>query len=171
MQNAKIQLIPSKTWSDDAWYSNQKERKFIKNKGYWLINQGKAKGKIIGGNQCTLNLLQGTKFMPDLKNKILFIEDDYEAHVKTFDRDLQSLLHLPNAKYLRGIVIGRFQKQTQMTKDLLTKIIKTKVELNKIPVIANVDFGHTNPRITFPIGGECEIIASKKEIKTTLTKH
>jgi muramoyltetrapeptide carboxypeptidase LdcA involved in peptidoglycan recycling len=41
-----------------------------------------------------------------------------------------------------------------MTNDKLVKIIKSKIELNNIPVIANVDFGHTSPIITFPIGGE-----------------
>jgi muramoyltetrapeptide carboxypeptidase LdcA involved in peptidoglycan recycling len=39
-----------------------------------------------------------------------------------------------------------------MEKSLLTEIIQTKKELAHIPVIANVDFGHTNPIITFPIG-------------------
>jgi len=38
-----------------------------------------------------------------------------------------------------------------MTKEKLIKIIKTKKELGKMPIIANVDFGHTAPIITFPI--------------------
>lgn len=46
--------------------------------------------------------------------------------------------------------------------NFLTKIIKTKKELDNIPVIANVDFGHTDPKITFPIGGEVEITTIKK---------
>jgi len=37
---------------------------------------------------------------------------------------------------------------------LLDQIITTKKELVKIPVISNVDFGHTQPIITFPIGGK-----------------
>jgi muramoyltetrapeptide carboxypeptidase LdcA involved in peptidoglycan recycling len=46
----------------------------------------------------------------------------------------------------------------------MEKIIKNKQELNKIPVIINVDFGHTTPIFTFPIGGKCKIKASKEEI-------
>ena len=33
-------------------------------------------GQLYGGNLCTLNLLQGTAYMPDLSNCILFLEDD-----------------------------------------------------------------------------------------------
>jgi muramoyltetrapeptide carboxypeptidase len=32
-------------------------------------------------------------------------------------------------------------------------------QLSRVPVIANVDFGHTDPMITFPIGGTVEISA------------
>jgi muramoyltetrapeptide carboxypeptidase len=38
-----------------------------------------------------------------------------------------------------------------MTIEKLRYIISTKEELKMIPVIANADFGHTNPMITFPI--------------------
>jgi muramoyltetrapeptide carboxypeptidase LdcA involved in peptidoglycan recycling len=61
-------------------------------------------------------------------------------------------------------VIGRFQNVSKMTNEKLTKIIKTKAELKNIPVIANVDFGHTSPIITFPIGGEVCMDANKKSI-------
>ncbi len=43
---------------------------------YHVIQEGICEGEIIGGNLCTLNLLQGTPYMPDLKDKVLFIEDD-----------------------------------------------------------------------------------------------
>jgi hypothetical protein len=34
-----------------------------------------------------------------------------------------------------------------------------------MPVIANVDFGHTDPKITFPIGGEIQIKAVSKKLE------
>src|SRR3989338_11036057 len=132
--------------------NDQQNRTFYDNEGYWSINEGETEGIIVGANLCTFNLLQGTEFMPDLKNTVLFLEDDYESVSHTFDRDLQSLIHQPNFSGVKGLVIGRFQKKSKMTNELLTKIIKTKKELNSLPVIANVDFGHTTPIITFPIG-------------------
>lgn len=166
-----FEVKPSKEWSDDEWYKDQEKRDFIKNKGFLFINEGKAIGTLVGGNLCTLNLLQGTKFMPSLKDSILFIEDDAESTPQHFDRDLQSVIHQPDFKKVKGIVIGRFQKKSNMTDELLIKIIKTKKELAKLPVIANVDFGHTTPLITFPIGGKVKLVANKKEIKLEIIEH
>jgi muramoyltetrapeptide carboxypeptidase len=59
-----FQVLPSKKWSSDRWAAKQNERSFIHNEGFWVINEGEAKGKILGGNQCTFNLLHGTEYMP-----------------------------------------------------------------------------------------------------------
>lgn len=166
-----FEIIPTEHWSDDPWYKNQKERNLIKNNGFLVINEGKASGTILGANLGTLNLLQGTEYFPNLKDSILFLEDDEESLPHTFDRDLQSLIHLPSFCGVKGIVIGRFQKASQITNGLLVKIIKTKKELDELPVIANVDFGHTDPKITFPIGGEVSLIVKDKNIRLELIKH
>ena len=166
-----FEIIASDKWSDDLWYQNQKERALMKNDGFLCINEGNASGTIIGANLCTLNLLQGTEYFPDLQNSILFIEDDQESLPHTFDRDLQSLIHLPSFGGVNGIVIGRFQKASKITNELLTKIIKTKKEIDNLPVIANVDFGHTDPRITFPIGGEANLIVGDEKLKLELVRH
>jgi muramoyltetrapeptide carboxypeptidase len=170
MYDKPFEVIPPKTWSDDAWYINQEKRKFIKNKGYLIINKGDSEGTIVGGNLCTFNLLQGTEFMPNLKGVILFLEDDEETNELLFDRDLQSVIHQPNFKYVRGLVIGRFQNKSNMTKEKLVKIIKTKKELDNIPIIANVNFGHTTPTITFPIGGKARLSVTNK-VKLEILKH
>jgi muramoyltetrapeptide carboxypeptidase len=166
-----IVIKPAKKWSDDLWFLDQDNRKQISNRGYLVINKGAAQGTIIGANLCTLNLLQGTKYMPKLESTVLFIEDDSESAPHTFDRDLLSLIHQPNFHKVRAIVIGRFQKASKMSDKLLTQIIKTKKELYQIPIIANVDFGHTDPKITFPIGGTAKINATKKNIEISIIEH
>lgn len=157
--DAPYEILASSDWSDDPWYLDQEDRHFIKNNGYTVIQEGDAEGRLIGGNLCTLNLLQGTEFMPSLKDSILFIEGDEESHALTFDRDLQSLLHLPDAQGIKGILIGRFQKNSQVTEEALRKIIESKKELHGIPVIADVNFGHVQPYATIPIGGRAAIKA------------
>jgi muramoyltetrapeptide carboxypeptidase len=134
LTNSEFDVKPSKTWSNDKWYSNQNKRNMMSNEGYWIINKGVFTGKIIGGNLCTLNLLQGTEFMPSLKNTILFLEDDCEVDAATFNRDLQSIIHLPDFKYVKGIVIGRFEKESDVTREEIEYAIKTKKELKNIPV-------------------------------------
>lgn len=44
-------------------------------------------------------------------------------------------------------------------------MLETHPKLQNIPVIANVDFGHTTPICTFPIGGGCEFICENGKIK------
>ena len=156
MDDDEFHVEASKTWTDDAWFMDQENRKIEKNDGLIIINEGEAEGRIIGGNLCTFNLLQGTPFMPDLTDSILFIEDDNMAgdyFGVEFDRNLQSLIHQPDFHKIKGIVICRFQKDTDMTIEKLRFIIDSKEELSNIPILANADFGHTNPLITFPIGG------------------
>ena len=55
MNDAPINVTPSKAASQ-----------------YHIIQEGICEGTIIGGNLCTLNLLQGTPYMPDIRNKVLF---------------------------------------------------------------------------------------------------
>jgi muramoyltetrapeptide carboxypeptidase LdcA involved in peptidoglycan recycling len=46
-----------------------------------------------------------------------------------------------------------------MTSELLGRIVRSKPELAGVPVIAELDFGHTVPVFTFPIGGTTSIRA------------
>lgn len=162
----------SQQFVDGYWATNQDRPSFIKNSGWIVIQEGQAKGTVIGGNLCTFNLLQGTDSMPAPDGDIiLFIEDDSESHPGTFDRDLQSLLQQPLARQVRGLVIGRFEQASKMTDDLLSAIIRSKRELMHIPVIAHVDFGHTTPLITFPIGGKGEIEAKMSNARIRITEH
>ena len=167
-EDKEIEIKSSKEWSDDAWFIDQENREFIKNDGMFVINEGEAEGEIVGGNLCTLNLLQGTEYMPNIENKILFLEDDDMAgkiYLMEFDRNLQSLIHMPEFKTVKALVLGRSQKATDMTKEKWIKLIKNKPELANIPVIAGVDFGHSTPIITFPIGGDAKLKAKDNNIE------
>jgi muramoyltetrapeptide carboxypeptidase len=155
-------LRPSEQWSDDEWYLDQQDRRLERNEGWWLLANGRASGRLVGGNLCTLNLLQRAQYMPPLEGAVLFLEDDCESKPHHFDRHLTSLLQQPDAEGVRGLLIGRFQRQSRMTRELLEQIVRTKSRLDGLPVIANLDFGHTDPVITLPVGGEVEIDADPK---------
>lgn len=131
-----------------------------------VINPGKSSGGIIGGNLCTLNLLQGTEYMPSLNNQILFIEDDFISNLDwwEFTRNLQSLINLPDFNQIRGLVIGKFDSKSRLPISKIRRVIKSKPELNSIPVIANLNFGHVLPMFTFPIGGKVNIDTTRQSI-------
>lgn len=170
-EDEPVEIKPSKQWSCDAWFIDQENRNFIPNDGILVINEGSAEGTIVGGNLGTINLLHGTEYMPCIKNSILFLEYISEGEDKSnsylmIDRLLQSIIHLPDFKYVKGLILGRSIKEINMTNDKWVKLIKSKKELENIPVIANCDFGHTTPMITFPIGGKAKLEA--KSGKTSL---
>lgn len=170
----EINIKPSDSWSDDAWFMDQENRVFHKNNGYTIINAGEAEGTIIGGNLCTFQLLHGTEYMPSIEDTILFIEADAiagEHCVVEFDRDLQSLIHQQNFESVKALVIGRFESKFGMDLEKLKLLINSKQELRNIPIIANADFGHTMPMFTFPIGGVCKIKATKNSVNLELTQH
>ncbi len=140
---------------------------------YYTIQEGACEGTIIGGNLCTLNLLQGTPYMPDIRNKVLFLEDDNimgEYFCYEFERNLGSLLQMEGADTIRGIVFGRFDESCGVTVENITDIIKDKVPEN-IPVVFGADFGHVFPMFTFPIGGTVKIGAGKDGVDIQIIEH
>ena len=165
MEEGVVDCQPSKEWSDDPWYRDQQNRNMIKNEGWWLIHDGKAKGVIEGGNIETYILLNGTKYRHKFtEDTILFLEDCELVTAVDFDRVLQAIIHQPDFNHVKGIVIGRFQKASEVTREQLEYIINTKKELKDMPVIANVDFGHTTPILTIPLGGVAEMDGLKLKI-------
>lgn len=157
--DSPFEITPSPFYSEDPWYFEMEQRTFHPQTQYEIIQEGRAEGKLLGGNLASLRLLQGTEFFPSLKDAILFIEDDEETHPHRFERELQSLLHIQEAKGIKAILIGRFHKNSNMTMAALARIIKTKRELAGIPVIANVNFGHVSPIATIPIGATAQVTA------------
>ena len=157
VQSAPFTLSPSDHWSDDQWYLDQENRKFVPNEGYWVLQKGYGYGRLVGGHLRSLVSLQGTAYWPELQDSLLFIEEDAEINPQLFDRLLQSLTQQFNFDGVRGILIGRFQKKTEMTRQILQEIVTSKPALDGIPIVANVDFGHTTPIVTLPIGGVAEV--------------
>ncbi|WP_284980977.1 S66 peptidase family protein [Arthrobacter sp. efr-133-TYG-118] len=167
---ATMDMRPVGAWTDDTWFRDQDRRTLIPSDGWWPLQAGTAIGRIVGGNLCTLNLLQGTTNMPSLEGALLFVEDDFESHPATFARDLASLLQTPGAEGIRGLVIGRFQQASRMTRELLALIVAKHPVLAGLPVLANADFGHTSPMLTFPIGGEAEVLVGESS-SLRITRH
>lgn len=143
-------------------------------KEYFVIHEGSCEGEIVGGNLCTLNLLQGTEFMPSLEDKILFLEDDNimgDYFIYEFERNLQSLIQTEGFEGVKGIVFGSFDNSCNMDVETVRRIVATKKQLNRIPILFNVDFGHVSPFSTFPIGGIVRLKAINNSVSLEILKH
>ena len=171
MRDEPFTVSPADHWSDDPWYVDQQNRDFVPNPGYETVHEGEAEGKLLGGHLGTLCLLSGTSYMPDLTNSLLLLECDNETQPVHFDRELQSLIHQPGFEGVRGLLLGRFQRTSNMDFDTLTAIIRSKHELDGIPIVANASFGHTTPQFTFPIGGSGALRVADEQVELEITGH
>ncbi len=160
LEGGSSQVRPSAEWSDDLWFIDQQKRQFISNEGWWVLQEGEAEGTLVGGNIGTMVLLNGSPYRPAFeKDTILLAEDCYTSggDAKAFLRDLQAMAYQPDFKNVRAVLIGRFQKASEISREMLTYIVKSIPQLRGLPVIANLDFGHTTPNLTLPVGGNCKI--------------
>lgn len=166
-------LVPSKEWSDDSWFSDQETRTFTRNEGYRVVNkvEGTFEGTIVGGHLGSFALLQGTSYWLSLKDAIVMVEETETTKPEVWDQRLQSLLHQKDADQIKAILIGRVPPKAGMSIDMLSRIIKSKDLLGKVPVIANLNFGHTTPIVTYPIGGQGKINISGDNAEISIVKH
>ncbi len=159
---------------DYPWkYDDYSDRPPIKNIGSKVISPGKAGGILMGGTMCSLNLLNGTPYMPIINEDIvLMIEDDgHDSIPVTFERNLKSISQQKYFNNVKCILIGRFQNDTLMTKEILNNIIQRNKALRNIPIAYNLDFGHTDPKFTYPIGGRAIVEISDKKCTVEIIVH
>jgi len=66
---------------------------------------------------------------------------------------------------IKGLVVGRWQTGVGFSKkDSFEIILEDSLKGYDIPVLYDVDFGHTDPLLTIPLGVKCKLDAGKKEI-------
>lgn len=143
--------------------------RFKPSKGWRVFRRGEAKGRIQGGHLGTLLLLAGTPYWPPMKGVILFAEYTGDEPPEILDRYFTQLRHMGVYDEIAGLVVGRSEKSPQWTpNDTLEMILEGALKGYGFPVMTEVDFGHTDPIFTFPVGGQCALSTSKKQMIFTL---
>ena len=106
-----------------------------------------------------LDWLRGTEWFPDLDGAVLAIETSEEAPPPVaVARFLRSLAAAGHVDRLAAIVFGRpggaaLAPEEHLAYDeAILGVVRTELELDTLPVVTGVDFGHTDPAWTIPIG-------------------
>lgn len=161
--NNTYTVFPAEKVNMNMWSS---PANIVDSEGWWVINGGLMEGKVLGGNLPSFRLLYGTEYMPDITDSVLFIEWDNftTSDLEEFDREIEALTMRDKFDSVRGLVIGRFQEGSKVSKEDLLSMIQNKEKLKDLPILANVDFGHTAPMFLFPIGGNAVVDTNKEEI-------
>lgn len=122
--------------------------------GWEWLRHGTAAGRLLGGNLWSLEHLLGTPYEPDWAGEILMLEDCFcELH-----QVMASVMHFKAAGVfdkIGGLVLGVPLEvaETELPySGTFNDVIMQAVKEYDFPVLANVHFGHTDRKITMPIG-------------------
>jgi muramoyltetrapeptide carboxypeptidase len=130
----------------------------------WKLAPGKARGRLVGGNISVFSTLVGTPFEPELKGRILFLEEVGEDPYR-IDRWLTQFLLTGKLAGLAGVALGKFSDcgpAPNHDTALLGSWTWQEVCADRfgklgIPVVAGLCFGHVRNMATVPVGAMAEL--------------
>ena len=124
----------------------------IFNLDYEWINGSHLEGVVVGGNIRCLLKLAGTKYMPDFKDKILFLESfsGNSAKMVTYITQYKNLGVFNDVK---GIILGEFtEMERENLKPDIVEILRRVIGEINIPILKTRDLGHGADAKCIPIG-------------------
>jgi muramoyltetrapeptide carboxypeptidase LdcA involved in peptidoglycan recycling len=149
-------------WNDTELQNTK--RKLTESKGWnFLQGRGTARGRLMGGCLEVLEFLKGTDFWlpPDeWQDVIMFIEtSEVMMQPDYFRWILRNYAAQGILQKLKGLIAGRpyDNKYTEDYNKILLQVIRDEEGLDTLPIITEMDFGHTCPTFTIPYGVTAEI--------------
>lgn len=161
------EIEPSKTWSFDGCKHTDKDHKkhYISNRGYTRV-QGKeaVEGRLFGGHG-------EIKRLSEVFGKTLIRKEDFEGSIFFFEDipeccdpdEMANFFDWMGKKgylqKLNGIIIGkmRTKESFEAYADKIREVITGKYSLPDLPVLADLNFGHTSPIFILPYGAKARI--------------
>jgi muramoyltetrapeptide carboxypeptidase LdcA involved in peptidoglycan recycling len=137
-----------------------------------LQGTGTVQGHLIGGCAEVLEMLKGSEWWPPVEywaGAILFYETSEEAPpASQVLRWLRNFAAQGILSRLSGIVLGRPGGQTDEAyrREQEEAVVRALGEagLHHLPVLAELDFGHTDPIATLPYGAMAEIDCERSRL-------
>ena len=133
----------------------------------WFFSQGskKVEGHLWGGCIEVLEFMKSTSFWPDAsfwEGKILFFETSED---KPLPMQVGYMLRNYGIQgifeKIKGVVFGRPKDYSIEEKQELNQTVKTIIcdefKASELPIIMDVDIGHTDPKLILPLGGKISL--------------
>jgi len=138
----------------------------------WLQGEARAEGRLVGGSIEVLEMLKGARWWPSpevWEGAILYLETSEEvppvANVEYWLRNYGSQGILQEAA---GLLFARPMRYTpEMTGGLYAAIKKVLWEVGRedMPVVANLDIGHTSPMMVLPNGVRAAVDLERRSVE------
>ncbi|MBI4599842.1 LD-carboxypeptidase [Candidatus Uhrbacteria bacterium] len=144
--------------SDDGWH--------------WLQGHGTVCGELFGGCIEVLEMMKATDFWPAQdfwKGKIFFLETSEEKPpIHFIDHALRNYVMLGVYDTISGFMFGRARDYSDEEKkeleEKIVSVVANEFGRPDMPIVANIDVGHTDPQLVLPLGVKTEIDCEKKKI-------
>lgn len=165
-------ISPAKQWTSEylPWLIENKHtaRKKNLNSGYELLQgKGIVSGRLIGGCLEVFDSLRGTELFPkveEFEEAILFLETSEDKPQPWF---LEVALRIYGVngilRRLKGMIIGKPQDEAYYDeyKSVIYKVLK-EFQREDLPILYNMNFGHTEPKFCLPYGALAQIDCEKQ---------
>jgi len=130
-------------------------------------------GTLWGGNLTMITQLVGTKWMPDIEDGILFIEDVNE-HPYRVERMLLHLYHAGILTRQQALVFGDFSSYSLTEYDngydfeAMLDWVRSHIPL---PVITGLPFGHIRDKVTLPVGARSRLVSEGRAVRLNVASY
>ncbi|MFP4410540.1 S66 peptidase family protein [Coleofasciculus sp.] len=132
------------------------------------ITNGKARGRLVGGNLSLVAAMVGSDYLPDWQNSILFVEDIREE-VYRIDRLLTQLKLAGILDQVAGFIFAQCTNcpagEANEPSLTLRQVLADHIKPLGIPAWYGSMIGHIQDKFTVPIGGMVEIDAERGTIR------
>ncbi|MBY0450511.1 MAG: LD-carboxypeptidase [Cyanobacteria bacterium] len=127
---------------------------------YHCLKAGQAEGQLVGGNLSLLSALCGTPYQPEVRGKLLFIEDWKESYY-SLDRQFQQLRMTGILEQAAGIILCDFSDiepptgytQVEIESSYpLSELLRELTRGLNIPIGYGFSVGHGEQTGTLPVG-------------------
>jgi muramoyltetrapeptide carboxypeptidase len=135
----------------------------------WEVKSPKSyatQGRLWGGNLCMMASLVGTPYMPKINNGIFFCEDVGEVPYR-IERMFAQLLQAGILQRQKAVLLGHFTEYKLAPNDagydlpVVVDWLRAQLKPYGVPVITGLPFGHTNTKLTLPIGAKVELMVQR----------
>ncbi len=134
--------------------------------GWTWLRGGAAEGELVGGCIESLQHLRGTDFWPDFRGRILFLETSEEKPSPArVDGMLMDYENMGVFGRISGLLVGRPMYYTDAEKAELRAVVQSRTAAYPFPVVTDMDFGHTAPQLTLPIGCVARLDAEARVVE------
>lgn len=168
-------ISPSTWWTEELLDWQEKEdlerpRSRSPSTGWTWLKPGKAQGTLIGGCLESLQHLRGTRFWPDWEGAIFFFEtSEDKPSPASVDAILMDYENMGILDKLAGLIVGRPMEYSDEEKLQLRDVIFERTKRYSFPIITDMDFGHTAPQFTIPVGCQAQIDTEQQRFEIVET--